>query len=386
VIIGGGCMGASVACYLTRLGVTDVLLVEREVALGMGSTGRNAGGVRHQFSHEANVRLSIESIRLFERFEDEIGTPIDFHQDGYLFLLARDRDVEAFQRNVEMQRRFGVQVDWLSPAEAAARAPGIDTAGLRAATFCARDGICDPNGVTMGLARAAQGRGARVWRDAEVTGVRVDAGRIAGVETSRGSVSTPIVVNAAGAWAGAIGRMAGVDVPVVPLRRHIFIAAPPREGGWARGGRSGGPAAPDTRVLVIDFESTFYFHREGANLLFGMGDPDEAPGFDLTVNWSVLEKIAPVAARRLPALSDAAIAHAWAGLYEMTPDAMPVIGPSGPDGFFTIAGFSGHGFQHSPAAGRVLADLITHRDPQFDLSPFAFDRFHGATSGEGNVV
>jgi sarcosine oxidase subunit beta len=140
--------------------------------------------------------------------------------------------------------------------------------------------------------------------------------------------------------------------------------------------------------MVIDFESTFYFHREGAGVLFGMGDPAEPPTFDLTVQWDFLERVTPVAARRLPALADAPIARAWAGLYEMTPDANPIIGAaSGVEGFFLLTGFSGHGFQHSPAAGRILADVIAGRDPEFDLAPFALGRFAGAAvAGERNVV
>jgi sarcosine oxidase subunit beta len=139
---------------------------------------------------------------------------------------------------------------------------------------------------------------------------------------------------------------------------------------------------------MIDFESTFYFHREGAGLLFGMSDRDETPGYDCTVKWDFLPQVIDVAVRRLPALADAAVSHAWAGLYEMTPDHNPIIGPSPHvEGFFTVAGFSGHGFQHSPAAGRILADLITGRDPQFDVAPFAAGRFVGRlTTGEANVV
>jgi sarcosine oxidase subunit beta len=388
VIIGGGCMGASVAYHLSRLGITNVVLLEREPALGTGSTGRNAGGVRHQFSHEANVRLSIESIRVFERFEDEIGAPIDFHQDGYLFLVSRPDHVDAFRRNIEMQRRLGVVVDWLNPSEIADRAPGVQLDGVIGATFCARDGICDPNGVTMGFAQAAQRAGVEIRRATTVTGVRTERGRVAGVDTDRGFLATRTVVNAAGPWAKAVGAMVGIAIPVEPLRRHIFIAQPPAAGGWAHGGPAGTAAAPASRVMVIDFESTFYFHREGANLLFGMGDPDERPGFDITVNWQMLEKITPIAVRRLPALVDVAIARAWAGLYEMTPDANPIIGPAvGLEGFFVIAGFSGHGFQHAPAAGRVLADVIAGRDPEFDLRPFALDRFAGGgVASERNVV
>jgi glycine/D-amino acid oxidase-like deaminating enzyme len=387
VIIGGGCMGASVAYHLAQRGVTNVILLEREPTLGAGSTGRNAGGVRHQFSHEANVRLSIESISLFERFEDELGAPIDFHQDGYLFLLSTQDHVDAFRAAVAMQRRLGIDVQWLEPREAAALAPGLRVDGISAATFCARDGICDPNGVTMGFAQAAQRAGVEIRRSTAVTALHVDDGCITAVETENDRISTRTVVNAAGPWARAIGAMAGVELPIDPLRRHIFIAEPPREGGWASGGVGGSPAAPANRIMVIDFDSTFYFHREGANVLFGMGDPSEQIGFDLTVDWTVLEKIAPVAAARLPALADAAIAHAWAGLYEMTPDAMPILGPAGASGMYVIAGFSGHGFQHSPAAGRLLADVITGRDPAFDLQPFASERFHHThVSRESNVV
>jgi heterotetrameric sarcosine oxidase beta subunit len=378
VIVGGGCMGASVACHLARRGVTDVVLVEREPMLGAGSTGRNAGGVRHQFSNEANIRLSLESIALLERFEDEVGVAIDFHQDGYLFLLSTPASVETFTRNVALQRRLGIEVEWLTAADAASLAPGLETGGVLGATFCRKDGIADPGGVTMGFAKSALAAGVSVERDTDVTGIRVEGGRVAGVETGRGAISTRTVVNAAGPHARAVGAMAGVAVPVDPYRRHIFIAQPPAA-GWR---------VPASRIMVIDFETTFYFHREGAGVLFGMGDPAEQPSFDLTVQWEFLEQVTPVAVRRLPALADAPIAHAWAGLYEVTPDANPIIGPvSEVAGYYVIAGFSGHGFQHSPAAGRILADVITGRDPGMDLTPFALERFGGSrASGERYVV
>ena len=284
VIAGGGCMGCSVAWHLAQLGITDVVLLEREPQLGAGSTGKNAGGFRHQFSNSANIELSIESIALMKDFERIVGTPIDFHQDGYLFLLSKSSNIETFKRNVALQQKHGV------------------------------------------------------------------------------------------------------DVPVEPERRHIFIASPPGGGSWDDQRHAGRVAK--SKILVIDFESTFYFHREGGGLLFGMGDPDERPGFDTTVRWDFLPKVIEVAIQRLPALSDAAVSHAWAGLYEMTPDHNPIIGPSSDvDGFYTIAGFSGHGFQHSPAAGRILADVIAGRDPKFDLAPFELDRFaRKSMAGEANVV
>ncbi len=280
-----------------------------------------------------------------------------------------------------MQRSLGVAVDWLDAGAAATLAPGLDVEGVLAATFCQRDGIADPNGVTMGFAKAAQAEGVTIERDTEVTGIRVESGRIAGVDTSRGRIDTPIVVDAAGPHARAIGRMAGVDVPVDPYRRHIFIAQAPA-------GSGAGWRVPASRIMVIDFATTFYFHREGAGMLFGMGDPDERSSFDTTVQWDFLPQVIDVAISRLPALADASISHAWAGLYEVTPDANPIIGPAqGVEGLFLINGFSGHGFQHSPAAGRILADVIAGRDPGFDLAPFAADRFaHGAAAGERYMV
>ncbi|HLF85029.1 MAG TPA: FAD-binding oxidoreductase [Blastocatellia bacterium] len=379
VIIGGGCMGASTAYHLMRNGVRDVVLLEREPMLGMGSTGRNAGGVRHQFSSEANVKLSIESIRLFERFTEEVGYEIDIHQDGYLFLLSTGNDMSDFRRNVEMQRRLGVEVELLTPDEAQKLAPGLEVEGVIGATFCARDGIADPNGVTMGFAKAAQAVGAEICRETEVTGIRTEGAHVSAVETTRGTISTRAVVNAAGPYARDIGKMVGLDVPVLPYRRHIFITEPipPRS------------RVPASRIMVIDFETTFYFHREGAGILFGMSDPDEPSSYNSTVSWEFIEKITPTAVHRLPALADAGIAHAWAGLYEMTPDAMPIIGRAGDvEGLFIVAGFSGHGFQHSPAAGRVLAEIIVSGEARdFDMTPFSFDRFsRGSGECEANVV
>jgi sarcosine oxidase subunit beta len=383
VIVGGGCMGASVAYHLARRGVTDVVLLEREKMLGTGSTGRNAGGMRHQFSNEANIKLSIESIGLLERFADEVGHPIDIHQDGYLFLLSSAASVETFERNVALQRRLGVDVQWLDAGQAASLATGLGTDGVLAATFCQRDGIADPNGVTMGFAKTAQSLGISIERDVEVTGVSVEAGSVRGVETTRGHIATRTVVNAAGPYARQIGRLAGVDVPVDPIRRHIFIAAP------AAGAAPASFAVPSSHIMVIDFETTFYFHREGAGLLFGMGDRQEAPTFDTTVQWDFLPQVIEVAVTRLPALAEASISHAWAGLYEMSPDGNPLLGRSDDvDGLYLINGFSGHGFQHSPAAGRILADVIAGRDPDFDLGPFAPGRFTqaGAATGERYVV
>src|SRR5262245_46872888 len=386
VIAGGGCMGCSVAWHLAQLGITNVVLLEREPQLATGSTGKNAGGFRHQFSNSANIELSIESIALMKNFASIVGTPIDFHQDGYLFLLSKTANVETFKKNVALQQRHGVDVRFVSAEEARELSPGLDMNGVKAATYCPADGVADPNGVTMGFAKGAQAKGVEIVRECEVTGAKLSGHRVTGVRTSKGDISTPIFINAAGPWAKSIGRFLGVDVPVEPERRHIFIASAPGGGSWDESRHAG--RVPKSKILVIDFETTFYFHREGGGLLFGMGDPGERPGFDITVRWDFLPKVIEVAMLRLPALADAAVSHAWAGLYEMTPDHNPIIGPSSDvDGFYTIAGFSGHGFQHAPAAGRILADVIAGRDPKFDLTPFELDRFaRKSMAGEANVV
>jgi sarcosine oxidase subunit beta len=386
VIAGGGCMGCSVAWHLAQLGITNVVLLEREAQLATGSTGKNAGGFRHQFSNSANIELSIESIALMKNFESIVGTPIDFHQDGYLFLLSKSATVDTFRNNVAHQQKHGVDVKFVSPEEARELSPGLDTTGVKGATYCAADGVTDPNGVTIGFAKGAQAKGVEIVRECEVTGARLTGHRVTEVRTSKGDISTPIFINAAGPWAKSIGRFLGVDVPVEPERRHIFIASPPGGGSWDDPRHAG--RVPKSKILVIDFETSFYFHREGGGLLFGMGDPEEKPGFDMTVRWDFLPKVIEVAMQRLPALTDAAVSHAWAGLYEMTPDHNAIIGPSSDvEGFYTIAGFSGHGFQHAPAAGRILADVIAGRDPKFDLSSFELDRFaRKTTAGEKNVV
>jgi sarcosine oxidase subunit beta len=386
VIAGGGCMGCSVAWHLAQLGITNVVLLEREAQLATGSTGKNAGGFRHQFSNSANIELSIESIALMKNFESIVGTPIDFHQDGYLFLLSKSANVDTFRNNVALQQKHGVDVRFVSPDEARELSPGLDTTGVKGATYCAADGVTDPNGVTIGFAKGAQAKGVEIVRECEVTGARLTGHRVTEVRTSKGDISTPIFINAAGPWAKSIGRFLGVDVPVEPERRHIFIASPPGGGSWDDPRNAG--RVPKSKILVIDFETSFYFHREGGGLLFGMGDPDEKPGFDMTVRWDFLPKVIEVAMQRLPALTDAAVSHAWAGLYEMTPDHNAIIGPSSDvEGFYTIAGFSGHGFQHAPAAGRILADVIAGRDPKFDLTSFELDRFaRKTTAGEANIV
>ncbi|MBI4258948.1 MAG: FAD-binding oxidoreductase, partial [Actinobacteria bacterium] len=336
VVIGGGVMGASTAYHLARRGVTDVVLVEREPFLGQMSTGQCAGGVRHQFSSEINVRLSIESIAMLERFPEEPGHEVDLRQTGYLFLLTDPADVDEFREAVALQNRLGVDTRWVDAEKLPDLAPLVNLEGVLAGTFNDRDGLCDPAGVVEGYAQGARRLGARMVTGAEVTGIRTASGRIAGVETTRGPVATPVVVNACGAWAPEVGAMVGVDIPIRPVRRQMLVT-------------TALPQIPPDFPFTVFFAESLYFHREGEGILTGKSNPDEREGYLLDVDpaWEAVHLEEAVS--RLPVLEEAGVRSRWAGLYEITPDAHPILGRVPQvEGFHVMAGFSGHGFMHGP--------------------------------------
>jgi sarcosine oxidase subunit beta len=376
VIVGGGVMGASTAYHLALKGCRNVLLLERESFFGVQATGKCAGGIRYQFSTEINVRLSQLSLPMLDRFEEELGQPIDLRYCGYLFLLTREQDVVAFRQNVEMQHRLGVDTEWLEPAQIAEMAPLIDLEGVLAGTFHARDGLADPNGVVQGYISGARRLGAKLLNDVEVTGIQVADGRVRSVVTDQGEVATPVVVNAAGPWAGEVGRMAGVEIPIVPVRRQIVVTGPL-------------PEVPPDFPFVIDFSQSLYFHREGPGILTGMSNPNEPVGFNQSVDeeWELVHLEA--AMRRLPLLERAGLASHWAGLYENSPDAHPILGHIPEvEGLYCIGGFSGHGFQHGPACGLLLAEeIVDGAAHTLDIASLDIDRFkEGREIVEYNVV
>jgi len=376
VIIGGGVMGTSTAYHLALKGCRNVLLLEREPFFGIQATGKCAGGIRYQFGTEINVRLSRLSLPMLDRFEEELGQPIDLRYCGYLFLLTSPADVAAFRQNVEMQHRLGVMTRWLEPEEIARMVPLINLEGVLAGTFHERDGLADPNSVVQGYVSGARRLGARLLNDVEVTGIEVAGGRVRGVVTNRGRVAAPVVVNAAGPWAGEVGRMAGVEVPIVPVRRQIVVTGPI-------------PEVPPDFPFVIDFAQSLYFHREGPGILTGMSNPNEPPGFDQSVDeeWELVHLEA--AMKRMPILEKATLASHWAGLYEVTPDAHPILGRVPElEGFYIIGGFSGHGFMHGPICGLLLAEeILDGRAHTLDISSLSITRFReGKLIREYNVV
>lgn len=362
VVIGGGVMGTSIAYHLARAGVPDVVLVERD-ELASGSTSRAAGGIRAQFSDELNIQLGARSLEAFARFDEEPGQDIGLHRVGYLFLLSTPEEVASFEAGVRLQNSLGVPSRMIDPAEAHRLSPLITTDGLLAAAFSPDDGHCTPESVVQGYATGARRHGATVLRHCEVTGIELRGDEITAVVTSRGRIETDTVVCAAGAWSRAVGAMAGVDLPVDPLRRQIAVTEPV-------------PGLPPDLPMTIDFTSSLYFHTEGPGLLLGMSDPDETPGFATETHDRWIPRLGEAMERRAPALLDLRRTGGWAGLYEMTPDHNALIGEAASCTRFLYAtGFSGHGFLQGPAVGEVVRDLYLSRVPFVDISPLSAERF-----------
>lgn len=374
VIVGAGVIGASIAYHLTRRGVRDVLVLER-AAPGSGSTGKNAGGIRQQFSTEINVRLSQISVPDLERFADEMGIDPQFRQVGYLFLITEERDVAPFEGSLALWERMGVPARRLTAAEARELLPQLNVEDVRFATYCPKDGYADPSSILQGYLQRAREAGARLCENAPVSGIDVEGGKVRAVRVDGARVSCDTVVNAAGAWAGAVGQLVGTDLPIAPVRRMIFVTEK-------------FDGLPVEFPMVIDFATTLYMHRESGGVLLGMGDPKDPPGFRVDVNWEFLPTIVERALYRVPALAGTAIKTGWAGLYENTPDAHPILGTV-PEvaGFLCACGFSGHGVMHAPATGRLIAELVVDGRTSLDISPLALERFRsGRLLREHHVI
>ena len=363
VIIGGGVVGCSIAYHLARRGLHDVVVLERET-VGSGTTSKAAGGIRVQFSSETEIRFSLESIRVFERFQEEFGVDPGYRKIGYLYLLSEERHLREFEQRIALQRTLGADVRVLTPADAQKLVPALRVDDLIAAVWGPQDGMAGPAEVTNGFARRARDLGASIVEGVAVTALERSNGQVTGVKTSQGAVSTPIVVNAAGPAAARVGRLAGLELPVHPRRRHIFFTEP-------------FPEIPGPVPLTSDVTSGFYFRKEMEQMLLSPGDVEDI-GDDLNVpmDWGKVEELVPKAIQRLPIIERARIAGGWAGLRPLTPDDHAIIGwAPGVAGFFLAVGFGGHGFQHSPATGRYVAEWLLDGQPSLDLAFFAPERF-----------
>lgn len=379
VIIGGGVMGASTAFHLAEAGVTDIVVLEM-AEFASGSTSKAAGGVRAQFSDPVNIALGARGLDAFENFHVRPGYEIDLHQVGYLFLLTSEEQVEVYRKSAELQNSMGIQTRIITCEEAQELSPSAITEDVIAASYHPRDGYCSTENVVLGYIGGARKLGAKAFTNVEVTGISVIDGEIVAVHTNRGAIDTTTVICTAGAWSSAVAALVGVDLPIVPMRRQILVSEPLPTELLDR--------FPDEQAFTIDASTTFYWHREGPGVLYGMSYQAETPGFKLNYSDEWLADLGDAMERRCPELLEVGIAHQWAGLYEITPDHNALIGEATTvSRFIYAAGFSGHGFLQGPAIGEVLRDLYLRREPIIDVRPFTAERFAtGSLRGEVNIV
>jgi len=373
VIIGGGIVGSSIAYHLTLAGCRNVLVLERESAQGKGSTGKSMGGVRAQFSTPVNIRMSLYSIPFYASFEERLGYPCDYRPQGYLFCATNEKHTAYLCANYEKQVAMGLKdVQLIDGCEIRRRFPQLRGDDIVGGSYCSTDGFVDPYSAMNGLMSWAADHGARLCKHSMVTGLVRDEHGIAGVETSTGSFATRKVVNCAGAWAASVAAMAGIDLPIEPLRR-MLVPSEPFDG------------FPHSAPMIIDMSNGFHFRPESRGFLLAWNDPEETPGFKTEFDPAFVEKILTRAADRVPCFAELPVnpKRAWAGLYEMTPDHHPILGEApGVPGFFLANGFSGHGVMHAPATGKILSDLILHGETELiDASLLNLARF-----SEGRLI
>ncbi len=367
VIIGAGIVGSSIAYHLTGAGCRNVLILERESHQGKGSTGKSMGGVRAQFSTPVSIRMSLYSIPFFRQFEEAVGHPSGYRGQGYLFVATEESHFRYLRANYALQASLGLKtVELLQPGEVVRMVPQMRPDGIVGGSFCSTDGFVDPHSVMTGFMLRAIEHGARLVRNAEVTAIERDATGVCALHTRTDRIAARTVVNAAGPWAGLVAKLAGVDLPVEPLRRMLV------------------PTEPFDKIahsapMTVDMATGFHFRPEGLGLLLAWNDPEETPGFKTDFDPAFVEKILTRGVTRFPCLEEAEVnpKRAWAGLYEMTPDHHPVLGAvPGVPGFYCANGFSGHGVMHSPATGKIVADLILKGTSDLvDTRLLNFERF-----------
>lgn len=363
VIIGGGITGTAIAYNLAKKGVKDIVLVEKGF-LASGSTGRCGAGVRSQWGTKMNCLLARESVRFYENINEELGYEKDceFKQGGYLLLASTEKEVDQFKKNIELQNSLDIPSKLITTEEAKEIVPYLNTDGILAAAFCQKDGHANPFHVVQAFANAAKRLGVEINTFTEVKGIRINNGKIAGVETNKGYISTGKIVNAAGAYAQVIAQMCGIKLPNYAERHQILVTE---------------PVNPVLEPMVMSFSLNFYIQQTPhGSILAGYGDPDEPKDFNINSSWRFLEIMAKKITSLLPPLKDLRVVRQWSGLYELTPDRQPIMGGHpNVEGYYMATGYSGHGFMLGPVSGRLMAEYILGEETFIDISKLDAGRF-----------
>ncbi len=365
VIVGGGINGCALAYELAKRDI-NVAVIERSILAG-GATGRCGAGMRQQWSTRENIGLAMKSVSIFEELSEELQADIGLRQGGYLVVVHDEEGMVQAERNVELQRSLGLDVELLAPGEIPDVVPILDVDGMDAigATFCPSDGHADPFKTTYAYARAAERAGARFFRFTEVEDVLTDHGEVTGVRTDKGDIAAEYVVNAAGAWSKQIAGMADVKLPNVPIKKEILVTE---------------RMARVFDAMVISFKDGIYFsQQEEGQVLGGIPPPEKVTGYDDTATLGFLEHMSSTLIRYAPVLRHVRVLRQWTGYYDVTPDARPILGEvDSLRGFLQCNGFSGHGFMLAPIVARVLAQHIAGEQPDVDISGLRYDRFSKA--------
>ena len=363
VVIGGGVVGCSIAYNLAKAGAGRIAVIERGY-LASGATGRCGAGVRMQWGTETNCLLARESVHMLENLPEllEVKGDIEFKQGGYLLLAYTEKMADQFKKNLTLQNSLTIPARWTTPAEAREIVPHLNTDGLLGATFCPKDGHANPFKVTSLYAKAAARLGVQFYTYTEVTGLSVEAGKITTVHTDKGDIATNTVINAAGGYAKMVGRMAGIELPIFPERHEILVTE---------------PVEPMQTPMVMCFYHNLYCQQTPhGSFIMGIGHPDEPETFNITSSWQFLTEMAKRITRILPPLANLNVVRQWAGLYDMCPDRTPILGPDATiQGFYTAAGFSGHGFMISPMVGKLMAQMVLGSPTDIPITMFSAERF-----------
>ena len=375
VIIGGGVSGVSIAYNLAKKGMKDIVVLEKGF-LSSGSTGRCGAGIRMQWGTEMNCSFAKYSVDFFENANEELEYEgdIEFKQGGYLIVASTEKEEIQFKKNLEVQKKFGIESSFLTPAEAKKIIPYMDETKIRCATFCQKDGHLNPFKVTDAYARAAERLGVHIHKFTEVTGIDTEGGKITAVHTTKGTISTPMVVVAAGGHSKKICDMVNVELPLYPERHQILVTE---------------PVEPVQGPMFMSFSQNIYCQQTPhGSFIMGRGDANEPRDFNMNASWRFMEEMAKTTCELLPLLKNLSVVRQWAGLYEMTPDRQPIYGRVPElEGLILAAGFSGHGFMFGPATGLVISETIMGETPSLPIHLLDRDRFaRGEEQWEPSVV